>query len=181
MEVQTVMEQLLFTTVRIEADTPRGNSTGTAFIFSYLHDDGRHWDLLVTNKHVIADATEGRFFFTKGKSRKPLTGQRHDFHVTEFQTLWHGHPDAYVDIAVAPLDRLWNHMKNKGMEIFATNIPSSFIPGSEQAADLDAVEDVMFVGYPNGIYDVKNLMPIVRRESPQRPSRSIMKGNRSSL
>ncbi len=54
-------------------------------------------------------------------------------------------------------------MKNKGMEIFATNIPSSFIPGSEQAADLDAVEDVMFVGYPNGIYDVKNLMPIVRR------------------
>lgn len=37
------------------------------------------------------------------------------------------------------------------------------IPTSEQAAELDAVELVTFIGYPNGVWDSKNLLPIARR------------------
>ena len=29
--------------------------------------------------------------------------------------------------------------------------------------DIDAVEDIVFVGYPNDIYDRRNLLPVVRR------------------
>lgn len=165
MEVQTPAEQLLFTTVRIETSTPTGGGTGTAFLFTYEHDDGRSWGFLVTNKHVIAGATDGRFFFTKGEgeNERPLIGQRHDFTISDFESLWHGHPDADVDIAVAPLGGLINYMSNAGMQPFFRLISSSFIPTSDQAKDLDAVEDVTFIGYPNGIYDVKNLMPIIRR------------------
>lgn len=106
---------------------------------------------------------EGRFFFTKGENDKPLIGQRHDFHISDFEGLWHDHPNAEVDIAVAPLRGLLNHMNSLGMEPFIRSVPSSVIPTAEQTADLDAVEEVMFVGYPNGIFDAKNLLPIVRR------------------
>jgi V8-like Glu-specific endopeptidase len=118
---------------------------------------------LVTNKHVIANATDGHFFFIKGANGKPLIGQRHDFYATDFQAAWHDHPNANVDIAVAPLGGVWKRMRDEGMQPFIKSIPSSVIPTAEQIADLDAVEDVMFVGYPNGLFDVKNLLPIVRR------------------
>ena len=37
------------------------------------------------------------------------------------------------------------------------------IPTVEQAASLDALESVTFIGYPNGIWDSKNLLPVARR------------------
>ncbi len=162
MEVQTVTEQALFATMRIETDTPDGVGTGTAFSFGYAHD-GREWGFMVTNKHVIAGATTGRFFFTRGEGDRPLVGERYDFEISDFAALWHGHPDADVDITVAPMGGLIHYMGSRSMRPFFRSIPSNYVPTEEEVRDMDAVEDVMFVGYPNGIFDTKNLMPIVRR------------------
>lgn len=100
MEVRSPTEQILFATVRVETDTPHGTSTGTAFVFRH-HRDGNQYDFLVTNKHVIAEATEGRLFFTvKGGDGNPLIGHRRDVRVGDFERRWHGHPDPNVDVAV---------------------------------------------------------------------------------
>lgn len=164
MEVRTLTEQLLFTTVRIEADLPGGIGKGTAFVFEYQHGDSR-FHFLVTNKHVVADAPVGRFFFTtQDNNGQPLVGDRFDVTVRDFQDIWIGHPDANIDIVVMPLGNILRQIRNeKGQIVFFRAIPQTFIPTPEQAKDMDAIEDVTFVGYPNGIYDVKNLMPIVRR------------------
>jgi hypothetical protein len=132
MEVQTAAEQLLFTTVRIEADVPGGVATGTAFAFQYEWDDKKA-PFLVTNKHVVADATQGRFFFTQGDSGKPQIGQRHDVQIEDFEACWHGHPDADVDIAVMPLVPVLQHLANEGKRVFIKHIDNSLIPTSEQA------------------------------------------------
>jgi hypothetical protein len=166
MEVQTTAEQMLFATVRIEARVPDGVATGTAFLFRYTWDD-RTASFLVTNKHVVADATQGRFFFTRahgqGSDGGPMIGQRHDVWIDDFEAAWHSHPNASVDIAVMPLDPVLRQLTNEGKRAFFKYIVNDFVPTSEQAKDLDAVEEVTFIGYPNGIYDVQNLMPIVRR------------------
>lgn len=162
MEVQTAAEQLLFTTVRIEADVPDGVATGTAFIFRYDWD-GNEADFLVTNKHVVADTTHGRFFFAQGGGDRPIIGQRHDVAIDAFESAWHGHPDADVDIAVMPLGPVLRQLANEGKRVFFTYIHNRFVPTAEQAKKLDAIEEVTFIGYPNGIYDLKNLMPVVRR------------------
>jgi hypothetical protein len=121
----------------------------------------------VTNKHVVADATQGRFFLTQGFGQSsdggPLIGQRHDVWIDGFEAAWHGHPNADVDIAVMPLDPVLRRLTSEGKRAFFRFIDNRLIPTPEQARSLNALEEVTFIGYPNGIYDVTNLMPIVRR------------------
>ncbi len=169
MDVRTIAEQQLFTTVRIEAITPDGTATGTAFVFRYDWDSKKTL-FLVTNKHVVADATKGRFFFTlKGGDNKPLVGQRFDVTHDNFQGDWHGHPNPDVDIAVMPLIPLLIHVHNAGQQIYYKAVTKDLIPDPEQTKWIDAVEEVTFIGYPNGIYDMKNLLPIVRRGTTATP------------
>lgn len=162
MQVQTLFEQLLFTTVRIEADTPQGISTGTSFVFSYTQDDNQYF-FLVTNKHVIQNTTNGRFFFTLSDGNNPIIGQRFDINVNGFPDMWHGHPDDSIDITIMPLGPILQEIEKLGKRVFFRAITHDLVPNSEQYKDLDAVEDVIFIGYPNGIFDAKNLMPVVRR------------------
>ena len=43
------------------------------------------------------------------------------------------------------------------------------IPNEEQNRKLDAIEPVTFVGYPNGVWDSKNLLPVARRGTTASP------------
>jgi len=42
-------------------------------------------------------------------------------------------------------------------------VPDRLIPTQDEIDELDAVEDVIFVGYPNGIWDSENNLPVTRR------------------
>src|SRR5947208_449908 len=98
MQVQSPLEQLFFTTVRIESISQHGQSFGTAFIFSYPYKDSNAL-FLVTNKHVIVDAHTTRFFFTTTENgQHPNIGERFDIEVPNLQ--WHGHPSPDIDVAV---------------------------------------------------------------------------------
>ena len=43
------------------------------------------------------------------------------------------------------------------------------VPSQKQLDELDALEEITFVGYPNGIYDSKNLLPIIRKGTTATP------------
>lgn len=162
MQVNTIAEQLLFTTVRIETTTPDGTGTGTAFVFNYQQEE-KQYLFLVTNKHVIRGATNGRFFFTLSDGQSPQIGQRFDIQMSEFEQQWFGHPDPEIDVAVMPLVPVLQQIQKMGKTVFYKSITHNLIPTAEQMNDLDAIEEVVFIGYPNGIFDSKNLMPVVRR------------------
>ena len=162
MEIQTIAEQLLFTTVRIETSTTTGSAIGTAFIFSYERD-GKPVLFLVTNKHVVANAISGRFFFTLSDGIQPLIGQRFDIYIDNFEQVWHGHPQPEVDITVMPLAPVLQEIEKLEKQVFYKSIPYSLIPTQEQITSLDAIEEVIFIGYPIGLFDQKNLTPIIRR------------------
>jgi len=162
MLVNSIAEQLLFTTVRIETITPDGIGTGTAFIFSYQQEEKRYL-FLVTNKHVIRGAINGRFFFTLSDGQSPQIGQRFDVEIGQFEQQWFGHPDAEIDVAVMPLVPVLQQIEKMGKTVFYRAITYELIPTAEQMNNLDAIEEVVFIGYPNGIFDSKNLMPVVRR------------------
>ncbi|GCE18968.1 S1 family peptidase [Dictyobacter kobayashii] len=164
MQVQSPSEQLFFSTVLIEAVSQQKQSQGkgTGFIFSYLYK-GRDALFLVTNKHVIANAHTSRFFFTKTQDgQHPLIGHRVDI---ETDQVWYGHPDPQIDVAVTPLVPIILQLQAKqpGNQIFFRSIPSSLMPTDTQLQELDAMEEVTFIGYPNGIFDEVNLLPILRK------------------
>lgn len=163
-------EAIFFTTVRIESDA----GVGTAFAFGYEWDNeqGEHRsiEVLVTNKHVIAGAATGNLFFTfADEHRRPQLGEAGRYwwkgppHDDRFENLWHGHPDEEVDITIMPL-RPWRKMvERSGREIYCPPIYFEAIPGLQELSESRAIEEVLIVGYPLGLYDEVNLIPVARR------------------
>jgi len=164
MKPESVFEELLFTTVRVEARLSDGShSVGTSFIFSYVKDE-KNYLFLVTNRHVVRNTVEGTLLFTAEKNGQPALGNVAAITLSEFEGRWVGHPRDDVDVAVMPLVPVLNDLSNQGVRVFIKAIQQDLIPSDEQLmTQIDAVEDVVFIGYPNDIFDRKNLLPVVRR------------------
>ena len=173
MQVATIAEQLFFTTVRI--DTVAGNGmqgAGTGFFFSHKFGGDKQALFVVTNKHVVVGMREGRFSFLKQKDSLPTLGDGFTLNIgaQDWPNMWFGHPDPSIDIAICPLIPLLNFVKEQhGADLFFRAVETSMIPNEQQTRDLDAVEPVTFVGYPNGVWDSKNLLPVARRGTTASP------------
>jgi len=163
MEVSSIAEQLYFTTVRVETvDTSNAKGIGTSFIFDYELEK-KHYLFLVTNKHVISGAKNASLTFTMAHEGEPLLGTGYRLVIENFEDIWHGHTNANIDVAITPLAPLIEHVKKAGVDIFFRSIGSELIPSEEALKKVDAIEEVIFIGYPVGIWDAKNLLPVVRK------------------
>lgn len=164
MEVETSAEQLFFVTALIKA---KGNDesewTGTGFVYRVKTDQGDR-DFVVTNKHVLENAAAVELQFVRGGSDgKPAIGEAMTARLSPFiSSDCVGHPDPQIDVALLPLFALRN-LTEKGGAAFYKALPESLVPTDEQLAKLDALERVLFVGYPAGLFDAANLTPIARQ------------------
>ncbi|WP_294204757.1 serine protease [uncultured Sphingomonas sp.] len=165
MQADSVGEQLFFTTVRIDTVDAHGNpGSGTGFYFEQRTEGGKA-PFIVTNKHVALTATVGQFTFLKSVDGKPSLGDKFElrFEPAEWASIWFGHPDPDVDIAVCGLAPLVNYVKRQfGHDLFFRVINSENIPTALDMRTIDAVETINFIGYPNGVWDSKNLLPVFR-------------------
>jgi len=165
MRIQTIAERLLYVTVRIEiqGSDPHELGVGTSFIFGLEQEKGTFL-CLVTNKHIVQGTHIGRFFFTQKRGDGPDVGKRLNIEMDNFEARWFGHPDPEIDIAVMPLVPIIEEVqKTLGKEVFFHYLNQSLVPNADQIEELDALEDVLFVGYPSGMYDTVNLLPLFRR------------------
>lgn len=166
MEIRTVAQQLLFNTVFIETHDKEDNliGMGTSFIISHNFENHGEELFLVSNKHVIKDAWAGYMYFTHLKGKQPDIGN--PFFIKSdliFEVGWHGHPDDSIDIAIMPLSWQLDLIGKGGSKAFYTKISTKIIPDKKEIEKFDAIEPIVFVGYPNGIFDRKNYTPIIRR------------------
>ncbi len=168
MQVTTPHEQIFFSTIRLEVTGPSGLGTATAFLFQYEWN-GKMLPVLVTNKHVLAEAKQVRFFFTLREGSQPKIGERLDVTLEDVTSAWHGHPEGTIDVAVMPIAPIVEKAHAEGKSLFLRMLPNSLVPSRDQISELDAIEEVLFVGYPSGIYDTHNLMPIARRGTTATP------------
>lgn len=161
----TAAEQLMHTTVRLECSLTDGrSSTGTGFFFSYPLDPDRIIPVIVTNKHVIEDAQTGTFVLTaKDENGEPILGSYEAIRLDNFEAGWLKHPDPNVDLAVFPIAPLLNAAEAAGKKVFFLPLTEALIPTDDVLATLGGIEDITMIGYPNGIWDVRNNMPIVRK------------------
>lgn len=164
MQVDSIAEQLFFTTVRVDTIAQNGGAgSGTAFFFSYKRG-ATTYPFVVTNKHVVMGVREGALSFLQRQDQTPRLGQGFRLRIDDWQDAWFGHPSPDIDIAICPFSPLEAHIKAQhGLDLFYRYVSDEMIPTVEQAAKLDALESVTFIGYPNGVWDSKNLLPIARR------------------
>lgn len=171
MQVTSIAENLFFTTIRIDTVTIAGNhGSGTGFLFVHKMPDGNHVPFVVTNKHVVNGMRSGSLTFHQRKDDKPNLGNGFRLELTNWSDFWFGHPDTDIDIAITPFAPLESHVKQiHGIDLFYRFITSDLLPTTEQIDGFDAIESITFIGYPNGIWDTKNLLPVARRGTTASP------------
>lgn len=158
----TITEQLLFTTVRIETD--RG--VGTGFFFNGRIDEAKRLPLIVTNKHVVKGSKVGSFQLHEadGNADAPKpAGRFFSVNLHEFESTWLDHPDPDIDLCAMPSQPLFQQVEKAGKALFYKAFDETLVLPDEQLEALSAAEDVLLVGYPIGLWDKKNNLPLIRR------------------
>lgn len=181
MKDNSIAAQLYFTTVRVDIADINGNEgAGTGFIYCHSQN-GQLYPFIVTNKHVVNGAVDGGITFTKRKGNGPNLGETFRFESRNFENIWYGHEDEGIDIAVTPYRPIEENMRASDVEIYHRSVRTENTVTSTTSSDFDALEDVVFIGYPNDIWDTKNYLPIMRRGITATPLQVDFEGERKFL
>lgn len=174
MRTNTTAAQLYFCTVRIVVEKVDGKiETGTGFLFDAARpwDPSGHLPLVVSNKHVLVKSAKSltiEFLRANPDRSAPEPNTIVGYSVSgPALTEVVEHPDPAVDVAVIPFAELVRKMNNEWPYIKALNW--SLLPSPETFAGLDAIEDLTFVGYPDGRRDPVTLTPVVRQAISSTP------------
>lgn len=160
-----LIEQLTYSTVRIETElNDGGRATGTGFFMNLLNNRKLFWPVIVTNKHVAANAKKVWFHTTFANEEGwPDLGNHQRFELDDFEQYCINHPDPKVDLTVFPLAPFFRYLEEAGKTIFTIPLETELIPTDAERENLSSMEEVVMIGYPNGIWDSKNNLPITRR------------------
>lgn len=161
---QPISDQLIRTTARIVCKGSGKVTTGTSFFFRSSRIQGKVIPLLITNRHVVigSDMAEVSVSVlpTEQPSAKPTVlpigfPQLQDFVIY--------HPDPEVDLAAVPLAPGLGVLRQKNLGLANVYIDDETIANDELLADCCAMEELVMIGYPNGLWDSKNNRPIIRK------------------
>jgi hypothetical protein len=185
MEISTISECLLFSTVRIMTfktldRNAKDAYVGTGFVFEY-ETDGRTALFLITSKHVIKDMQRGLLTFTQARNGNPIIGKEYTLSLDDFERLWFVHPDDDIDVAVMPFSILLKFVEDEGIELFLCEINSSLLLSDDALKTLHAIEEVIFIGHSGGVWDDINLIPITRKGITATPLSIDFQGKKEFL
>lgn len=160
--VMPLSEELLHTTIRIESKTDRGICTGTGFFFNFCIQGDASIPAIVTNKHVVSDAIGGKIVFSLADHEMNLTGERQAIPIPDFKRAWIFHPDDNVDLCVFPFAPLHHLLDKPNRRLFYKALNQSNLPTQNDIEAFSCIDSITMIGYPNGLWDDRNNLPIVR-------------------
>lgn len=164
MEYLSLSEKIMYSTVRIECDFHSGQGTGSGFFLKLLDNWDSYVPVIVTNKHVIDGAMTGRFLLTiSDENGNPNNISHFTVEMDDFQNKWIYHPDKDVDLCIMPIASILKSAEENGIKLFYIPLDTSLIPSNDQIDEFRAIENIIMVGYPNGIWDEINNLPVMRR------------------
>lgn len=169
---QTLTEKVLYSTIRIEVVYESGVvGHGTGFLYDFEIEGDIVVPMIVTNKHVIVDkrhggAVKGILHFHLHDPDNPgqaILGEFLTKEITNFRGDWFFHPDVNVDLCAMPYQELREEFEKTGQHIFVAPLRRENIPTQEELELLSAVENILMVGYPIGLWDAKHNFPLMRK------------------
>jgi len=178
--VATFADQLFFVTAYLEGSSNGDSWSGTGFCFAVESDQGTV-HLLVSNKHVLSNVSSLRIRMVAPGGDQPKLGAATQIDVEGAASMVVGHPDPAVDVAVMPLSPVLEHMAKNGAAPFFRSVSPEICLTKERERDLDSIEEVQFVGYPNALFDVKHFTPIARRGTTATPIQLDYRGEPAFL
>ncbi len=155
---RTQEEQFLLSTARIETE----ECTATGFFFGLQNGSS---DVVITSRHAIDGSSYGLLrlhndFWRDERHDVPPT---FDIELQNFENLWIRHPDESIDLVALPSNVIDDAAARLGHSAHWMTIESIMVPTAARLIELNAVEDVLMVGYPNGLWDTSHNLPIYCR------------------
>lgn len=160
----TVFEKLLYSTVKITVQRGATISTGTGFFYAVDLGNNQMSPLLVTNKHVLAQGGVASIWCHERASGSALksSGSVKQATITVAPGATIEHPDPNVDLCAVFIADILQQAENAGTPLLFIPLSKEIIPQGSKWNEFDALEEVIMVGCPNGIYDTVNYNPIIR-------------------
>jgi hypothetical protein len=165
--IDTADYQYLYSTVKIDAVTASNEFvTGTGFYFNFADLKDRDLIGIVTNRHVFENVVEATIKIVmlddKGAShdQKPLSKIIKDL---DKKVIYH--PDSKVDLCAIPLALIIDQNKDipKGWQLCLYAYSKADFPTKKEFDELIAIEDIIMIGYPDGLMDEINNKPIIKK------------------
>jgi hypothetical protein len=155
-------EQLMYCTSRIVGTIPHSSNvkTGTGFFFSFPAEGEQVVPALITNNHVV-EGTDGLQFLVHTSATRGAKQPNANAAINSVLADWTPHPNPTVDLCALLVGPVLNSMTT--MTPFFRGLDPTLIKSDVELKDLNAVEDVLTVGYPNGLWDSANNFPLLRR------------------
>ena len=87
------------------------------------------------------------------------------YDLKDFESMWIHHPEKNIDLAVLPLGHFIDDKKliSNGIALDYFSLKPSMCLSAEEISDLGAIEDIIMIGYPDGIMDELNYKPVTRK------------------
>jgi S1-C subfamily serine protease len=146
-------------------DSQNREYSGTGFFYSFFRNGDQSVTCIVTNRHVVAGMTKLEMKWTRRTpSNEPDYGNIVD---VTLDLQWDRrivlHPDPDVDLAIIIVSDLLNKYQSESMPIYLVGADESIVASSDDLKKFQPLEEILVVGYPDGVSDTANNIPIFRK------------------
>lgn len=170
-DIHPTSEQLYNCTIRLEGysnfqkeSDNEIKSIGTGFFFDFeFEEDNLRIPVIVTNFHVVKDINVLLLRFKHSKDGSPAYGRNVEILIENLQNLVIKHPS--VDLAIIPLKLMPKASFTPHIQSFTERI----IPGKRLMNEIKGIEEIFMIGYPFGLWDEFNNIPIIRKGTTATP------------
>ena len=156
MKPVSISERMMFNTVRLVASD---GSSGTGYFYNFNVKDAAV-PVIITNKHVVNyNQNETMTFYLHLHNGEDKSDE--NYQVT-LKTNWIFHSNK--DLCFCFVNPVFEYVKKQtGKCVFYIAIDETILPTQEMLENLSALEELVMVGYPIGLWDKQNNFPIFRK------------------
>lgn len=160
-----ISEKLTYCTTKILSKRNDGTyATGTGFFMNFNLDEknDKCQPVIITNKHVVENAQEITFSICKSdETNKPIDNEKFSISMQKFTII--NHPNNDVDLCAISIGYAKSLVREHNVHLFPVSFGTNLIITDDEINDCSAIEDVIMIGYPNGLEDIYNNKPIIRK------------------
>lgn len=159
-----IADQLVYSTVRIVCRDKTTLSRGTGFFMRRYFPDKTNINAIVTNNHVV-DGYDYAEITLAGIDENGMPDDKNHVTITinDLQKRRISHPDKNIDVCLLFVNDKIEEYEKAGKSVYYKAVGTEMTLLPTDYDSLTSIEDVIMIGYPNGIMDTYNNKPVVRK------------------
>ena len=152
----SISERMMFNTVRLVASD---RSSWTGYFYNFVIDN-KIVPVIITNKHVVNyNSNETMTFYLHLRNGENESNESYQVTLT-LNWIFH----SKKDLCFCFVNPVFEFVKKQtGKDVFYIAIDETILPSQKMLEELSALEELVMVGYPIGLWDKNNNFTIFRK------------------